>query len=283
MTNLVLTQVQYEATPIAITPTNSTANYFDFDLFKALGYKGDSLMASRKAFNSLIGALLCGITMSLMSAEAIDTTPDHLFFDSYNIERIQTILFLIGNSVDISILKDYSFKIGWQSQEFLSNLVIIPENLNNASDPINYLQVLGFLGLPMILGGIINPLENFKLTYKLLDKEPTIRLTRSVSNASQVLFENPIMTIRAENIGYDPVWGQTLNLSSFGIYNDPTYYFGANSPLLLALNALGYDIEAMFHDENPRVFMFDTYGTGLYDYIYPGLNLFEFEIGRAHV
>ena len=88
----------------------------------------------------------------------------------------------------------------------------IPQDLTNASDPLNYLSLEGFIGLPILPGAIINPLENLVLNVSISISGPSLQITKSVSNASKLAFSLPTLTTSIKNIGSYPVWGLRLIL-----------------------------------------------------------------------
>ena len=189
----------------------------------------------------------------------------------------------MGYNLDLSFLTEYSLRIGWSSSGYTSSLVTIPQDLTNASDPLNYLSLEGFIGLPILPGAIINPLENLVLTYQLASQEPSLQITKSVSNASKLAFSLPTLTTSIKNIGSYPVWGLPFNLTVFGITNDPRTNVISNyimsqtgltisAGLIQALAQNGHPWSTLFPNVLPRIFLIDTLGTGIPNNFYPDLS-----------
>ncbi len=244
---------------------------------------GRSLLASEETYNSIVGAFISGITVSVYSGEVIEANPAQVFFSQYELNRIENLLFLVGYNLDLSFLTEYSLRIGWSSSGYTSSLVTIPQDLTNASDPLNYLSLEGFIGLPILPGAIINPLENLVLTYQLASQEPSLQITKSVSNASKLAFSLPTLTTLIKNIGSYPVWGLPFNLTVFGITNDPRTNVISNyimsqtgltisAGLIQALAQNGHPWSTLFPNVLPRIFLIDTLGTGIPNNFYPDLS-----------
>ncbi|MHA1618502.1 MAG: hypothetical protein ACTSVZ_04410 [Promethearchaeota archaeon] len=151
---------------------------------------------------------------------------------------------------------------------------------------------LGY-GIP---GSSIAPLEEFTLNYVQSQVEPSLRITKQiqVGNATNILNLNasPEINLTVSNPNPFPVWGKAVNLSIIGFTNDPTQditlldldqsffeLFGYDTSLIInILETLGYTLDDLFHDDNPRFFQLDLNNSGTFDTMYP--DLFDLNINR---
>ena len=288
--NVLIYSVHYEGNEEGITEIDDQK--YTFDLFKALSYSKAELHVSEKIYNSFDGISLSTISLGFFSAEILECSPNHFEMDENYTNRIESMLFLVDQSFDLSDIKDYSFKIAWESNEALTTLVTIPQNLKNESDYINLLSILGPSGIGMnIPSSYIKPLENLVCEYQLLEDEPSlfIKKTINIGNASRILEENnnPDVDIFVENRGEQTIWGQEINLTALGISNDPTQeitlldlnmdifeLMGYDTERIVEITTtLGYDIDSLFHNDNPRFFAIDSNDTGSIDLFYPEFDL----------
>ena len=102
-------------------------------------------------------------------------------------------LFLFDQDFNLSSIKDYSFKIAWESNEALTTLVTIPQNLKNESDFVNLLSILGPSEIGMnIPSSYIKPLNNLICEYQLIEDEPSLFIKKIFNdgNASRILEDN---------------------------------------------------------------------------------------------
>nr|WP_162306643.1 hypothetical protein [Candidatus Prometheoarchaeum syntrophicum] len=288
--NVLIYSVHYEGNEEGITEIGDQK--YNFDLFKALNYSKPELHVSEKIYNSFDGISLSTINLGFFSAEVLECTPNHFEIDENYTNRIESMLFLVDQSFDLSSIKDYSFKIAWESNEALSTLVTIPQNLRNESDFINLLAILGPSEIGMnIPSAYIKPLKNLACEYQLIEDEPSLFITKKINNgnASRILEDNnnPDVEIIVENRGEQTIWGQEINLTALGISNDPTQeitlldlnmdifeIMGYDSERIVEITTtLGYDIDEIFHDDNPRFFNIDSNDTGTIDFFYPQFDL----------
>ncbi|MHA1672623.1 MAG: hypothetical protein ACTSYI_03265 [Promethearchaeota archaeon] len=151
---------------------------------------------------------------------------------------------------------------------------------------------LGY-GIP---GSSIAPLEEFTINYVQSQTEPSLRITKQiqVGNATNILNPDasPEINLTVSNPNPFPVWGKAVNLSIIGFTNDPTQditlldldqsffeLFGYDTSLIInILETLGYTLDDLFHDDNPRFFQLDLNNSGTYDTMYP--DLFDLNINR---
>lgn len=288
--NVLIFSVHYEGNEEGITEIGDQK--YNFDLFKTLNYSKPELHVSEKIYNSFDGISLSTIGLGFFSAEILECSPEYFEMDENYTNRIESMLFLVDQSIDLSSIKDYSFKIAWETNEALSTLVTIPQNLKNQSDEINLLNILGPSGIGMnIPSSYIKPLNNLECEYQLIENEPSLFITKKIINgtASRILNDNsnPDVNITVENRGDQTIWGQEINLTSIGFSNDPTQeitlldlnmnifeIMGYDTERIINITTtLGYDLEDLFHDDNPRLFMIDSNDTGTVDLYYPEINL----------
>ncbi len=288
--NVLIYSVHYEGNEEGITEIGDQK--YNFDLFKALNYSKSELHVSEKIYNSFDGISLSTIGLGFLSAEILKCSPDYFEMDENYTNRIESMLFLFDQDFDLSSIKDYSFKIAWESNEALTTLVTIPQNLKNESDFVNLLSILGPSEIGMnIPSSYIKPLNNLICEYQLIEDEPSLFIKKTINagNASRILEDNnnPDVEIFVENRGEQTIWGQEINLTSLGISNDPTQeitildlnmdifeLMGYDTERIIEITTtLGYDINVLFHDDNPRFFTIDSNDTGTADLFYPQIDL----------
>ncbi len=288
--NILIFSVHYEGNEEGITEIDDQK--YNFDLFKSLNYSKTELHVSEKIYNSFDGISLSTIGLGFFSAEILECAPEYFEMDENYTNRIESMLFLVDQSFDLSSLKDYTFRIAWKSNEALSSLITIPQNLKNQSDNINLISILGPTGIGMnIPSSYIKPIENLICDYRLIENEPSLFIKKIIStgNASRILEENnnPNVEIIVENRGIQTIWGQEINLTALGLSNDPTQeitildlnmdifeLMGYDTERIINITTtLGYDIDELFHDDNPRFFTIDSNDTGTADLLYPEIDL----------
>jgi uncharacterized repeat protein (TIGR01451 family) len=262
---------------------------YTFNLWNAMGYQGDSLQPSEKIFIALTGALMSEIDINIFCTDIVDVTPQYFTLYEFLLEQISLLLFYAGVDFDIQTLKEYSFELFWVDENGFKRSYIKPVNLNEPTDFINFLHPLGFQGLPGIPTGIFNPIEDFEITYKVSNSEPNLLIVKDLigNNASHGVYNDFSFNITAKNVGNETAWGVptpipielddvfTLIIGPIGVLlgldenlKDAIWevvrieYFGQYTSLEDFFN----------YDENPRIFYFDTSGTGLVDSYYPNLN-----------
>ncbi len=270
--------IQYEGLNESIRKVGE--NQYQFSLWDALGYEGDPLTPSEKIYIALVGAFMSDIEVNILCTDIIDATPINFEFYDYLLEQIGLIFYLAGAEFDVQTLKDYSFELFWVDDEGIKRSYIRPVNLNDPNDIINLLQLLGFQGLPYIPTGIVNPFEEFTVTYNISYSEPNILLKKELigENASYGAYRNFSYYISAKNVGNITAWGVPTPLPI-----ELDYFFSIVSPLFSeelknemwkAINIEYPDqyesLEDFFNfDKDPRIFYFDSYGTGIFDTFYP--------------
>ncbi|MFX1277758.1 MAG: hypothetical protein ACFFAT_22290, partial [Promethearchaeota archaeon] len=291
--------IQYEGLDEGIQEIGE--NQYKFNLWDALGYHDEPLSPSEKIYIALTGAFMSEINIEILCTDIIDVTPMNFKFSDYLLEQIGLLFYLAGIDFNTENLKDYSFDLFWVSEAGVKRSYVKPVNLQDPTDIINMLQQLGFQGFNFIPTGIINPIGDFSITYNISQAEPNLILKKELigGNASYGVFRNFSYHILAENIG---------NLTAWGV---PTHIpFELNDIFLLL--ALGnqelanefqdtiweivrieypnqYDsLEDFFNfDEDPRVFYFDSFGTGVFDTYYPDIsnltNLYPYNEDMEHV
>ncbi|MBY8990000.1 MAG: DUF11 domain-containing protein [Candidatus Lokiarchaeota archaeon] len=279
-TNLV---IQYEGLPEGISEIKE--NQYRFDLWDAIGYHGEPLAPSEKIYIALVGAFMTDIEINILCTEIVDTTPVNFEFYDYLLEQIGLIFYLAGIEFDIQALKEYSFELYWVNEEGFKNTYIKPVNVGDPYDIVNLLQQLGFKGFSYIPTGIVNPFEDFSITYNISNSEPNLLLRKELvgDNASYGAFRDFSYYISAENVGNTTSWGYPtpipLELNDFFLLLTL-----GNQPLADELNSVLWDVirieypnqysslEDFFNfDEDPLIFYFDSLGTGVYDTFFPDI------------
>jgi len=295
-TNLV---IQYEGMSEGISKTGT--NQWKFDLWKSMGYEGEPLAPSEKIYIALIGALLTDIEINILCTEIIDTTQVNFEFYDYLLEQIGLIFYLTGIEFDVQALEEYSFELFWVNEEGFKRSFVKPVNLNEPSDIVNLFQQLGFKGFSFIPTGIVNPIENFIVTYNISNSEPNLLLKKELigKNASFGAFRDFSYNISAENVGINAAWGIStpipLDLNDFLLL----LTFGSQTLADQIKNTIWdvvrieypnqYDsLEDFFNfDEDPLIFYFDSLGTGIYDTFFPDFlnfsNLWPFNDAMDYV
>ncbi|MFW9819979.1 MAG: hypothetical protein ACFFE5_10245, partial [Candidatus Thorarchaeota archaeon] len=291
--------IQYEGLDMGIHKVGK--NQFEFNLWDALGYEGKPLSPSEKIYIALIGAFMSGIEIDTLCTEIVDMTPKNFKFSDYLLEQIGLLLYLAGIDFNTQDLKDYSFDLFWLDLEGIKQSYVIPVNLQDPSDIINFLQQVGFQGFSSIPTGIINPIEELSITYNVSNFEPNLLLKKELigENASYGAFQNFSYYISAENVGNVTVWGVPtqipLELNDFFLLltlgNQPLAdeFQDAIWEVIRIEYPNQYDsLEDFFNfDKDPRIFYFDSFGTGIFDTLYPDLlnftNLSPYNKDMDHV
>ncbi len=275
--------LQYEGIEEGITHTGK--NQFKFDLWDAMGYMGEPLAPSKKIYIALIGAFMTDIEINILCTDIIDATPINYEFYDFLLEQISLLLYLSGIEFDVDSIDDYSFELFWVNEEGIKQSYVKPVNLNDPSDIVNLLQQLSFQGFSYIPTGILNPIDEFTVTYNISYTEPNLLLKKELlnGNASFGAFRNFTYHIVAENVGNTTAWGIPtpipLNLNDFFLLltlgNQPLADEVQNTIWdIVQIEYSGqYDsLEDFFNfDEDPRIFSFDSFGTGIYDTYFPNL------------
>ncbi|MFX1504264.1 MAG: hypothetical protein ACFFDH_25110, partial [Promethearchaeota archaeon] len=275
--------IQYEGLDQGIEKVGK--NQYEFDLWEALGYEGEPLAPSEKIYIALIGAFMSGIEINTLSTEIVDMTPKNFKFSDYLLEQIGLLFHLAGIDFNTQDLKDYSFDLFWVDTEDIKRSYVIPVNLQDSSDIINFLQQVGFQGFSSIPTGILNPIGQLSITYNISNYESNLLLKKDLigGNASFGAFENFSYYISAENVGNTTAWGVPtkipfeLNdfflLLTLGSQTLADEFQDAIWEVVRIEYPNQYDsLEDFFNfDEDPRIFYFDSFGTGTFDTFYPDL------------
>jgi len=275
--------IQYEGKPEGIQKVGT--NTYEFNLWKAIGYDGEPLSPSEKIYIALIGAFMSEIDINILGTEIIDNTPKFFQFSDYMLEQIGLILYLAGYDLNIQQLKNYEFKLKWVENDGVYRSYVLPINRVNTSDPINSLEQFGFQGFPLIPTGLLNPISELKVQYEVGYTEPNMKITKQLvgNNATYGAYRTFSFNITAQNIGNVSVWGipteidvdlQVLfNIIAPGLGN---LIYTAILTMVRTLYPQYDSLEEFLEiDENPRIFYFDTWGTGIVDHYYPDLTNFS--------
>lgn len=261
-------KIQYEGNPEGIEKITGSNNY-TFDLFKAMGYNETTLYPSEKMFIAITGTFMSEIEINILSTDIMDVSPKNFQFSDDLIEDLEEIIWLTDVDFDINTLKNYEFIPNWVNILGVNKLHTLPINPVNETDIINFLDIIGFDGLPYILTGLLNPIESIIVSYSVANSEPNLRITKIVENASFGFNQTFQINITAENVGNTTVWGIPTKLP---IDFEALLYF--------LPQALREDIEDHFEenlitilnlDEDPRLFHIDSNGDGITDTYYPDL------------
>ncbi|GAJ04348.1 unnamed protein product, partial [marine sediment metagenome] len=199
--------VQYEGLSEGIK--NIGENEYKFNLWDALGYQGEPLQPSEKIFIALTGAFMSEIDINIFCTEIVDETPKYFTFYDFLLEQIALLSFYADFDFDIQTLKDYSFELFWVDEKGFKHNYVKPVNLNDPTDYINFLHQLGWQGLPGIPTGILNPIEDLVITYKVSNSEPNLLITKDLigENASFGVYNTFSFNITAKNVGNETAWG----------------------------------------------------------------------------
>ncbi|MFX1495956.1 MAG: hypothetical protein ACFFBH_00370 [Promethearchaeota archaeon] len=273
--------IQYEGNERAIKKVGK--NQYEFNLWDALNYNGISLRPSEKIFIALIGAFMSEININILCTDIIDVTPKYFSLYEFLLEQVETLLFYAGVDFDLDLVRDYSFNLFWVDQGGIKQSYIKPVNLNDDTDFINFLPVLGFQGLPGIPTGIFNPVKDFRVKYltNTSDSNMVIKKELLNDNSSFGVSKDFSFNITAQNLSNHSVWGvkTSFPLNLGDIF---TFLAGPFSEDLMddmwEIVKIEYpnqynSLEDFFNfDEDPRIFYFDSLGTGLIDMYYPNIN-----------
>ncbi len=275
--------IQYEGLSDGIKKIG--INQYEFDLWKSLGYIGTPLAPSEKIYIALVGAFMSDIEINILCTDIVDQTPSNFEFYDYLLEQIDLLMYIAGIEFDIQTLKDYSFELFWVNEEGFKKSYVKPVNLNDPSDTINFFQQLGFDGFPYIPTGIVNPPDDFLITYNSSHSEPNMILKKELigENASYGAYRDFTYRITAENIGNTTAWGIPtsipLELNDFFLLLTL-----GNQPLADEFQNTIWDVvrieypnqynslESFFNfDKDPLIFYFDSLGIGVYDTFFPNI------------
>ena len=276
--------IQYEGLDNGITSVSGTRK--KFDLWKSLNYNGEAIRPSEKVFIALIGAFMSNIDIKIFSTEIIDVTPSYFKLYDFLLEQIGLILFYAGVEFDVESLKNYSFKLIWMDEGGFKRSYVIPVNLEDPTDYVNFLHLLGLQGFAGIPTGLFNSIENLVITYEISKSEPNLLITKELinQNSSFGVYQDFSFNVTAKNEGNETVWGIPTSIpinidNAFSLIVGPIgTLLGLDEDLKDAIwevVRIEYpnqysDIEPFFNfDKDPRLFYFDTSGAGLIDTYYP--------------
>ncbi len=279
--------IQYEGSARGITEISE--DEYRFNLWDAMGYQGESLKPSEKIFISLIGAFMSEINVNIFCTDVIDATPSYFTLYDFLLEQIGLLLYYAEIEFDIQALKDYSFELFWVNDNGFKQSYVKPVNLNDQADVINFLHAIGIQGLPGIPTGIFNPIEELVITYKISNSEPNLVITKDLigGNASNGVYKDFSFNITAINVGNETAWGVPTSIpieldDIFPIIVGPIgVLLGLDEDLkesiweVVRIEYAGQytSLEDFFNfDKNPRIFYFDTTGTGIVDIYFPDIN-----------
>jgi len=276
--------MQYEGLGKGITVVDK--NQYKFNLWDALGYKGPPLSPSKKVYISIMGAFLSELDINIICTDVIDSTPEYFEFSDYLIEQLSSLSDFADLGFDLNSLKDYSLELLWVNEDGIYRDYIRPENLDDPEDQINYLKFLGFQGIPYIPTGLLNPIEDLIITYNVSNSEPIILLRKDLigDNASYGILNQFSFYITAENVGNVSAWGVPTDISMnvTELFEDLT---GSEAFAQILYDLFWTAVEALPQyqgsydnledflglDRIPRIFYFDTWGTGFVNDYYPSL------------
>lgn len=273
--------IQYEGVDNAIQKIG--VDEYSFNLWEAMGYEGEELKPSNKIFIALTGAFLSNIDISILCSDIIDNTPDYFQLYEFLLEQIGLLLYYADLNIDLQTLQDYSFDLKWVDFGGIKRSYVIPINLNDPLDFINFLPQLGFQGIAGIMTGLFNPISNLIIDYKIGYSEPNLKITKDLvnGNASFGVYDNYDFNITVENVGNETAWGRPtlfpLELEEiFTLIGGPLggELMDAIWDVVRVEYSGQYDsIEDFFNfDENPRIFYLDSLGSGFIDTYFPDLN-----------
>ncbi|MFW9948715.1 MAG: hypothetical protein ACFFKA_01145 [Candidatus Thorarchaeota archaeon] len=278
--------IQYEGLANAITPISATTRRFN--LWKSLNYQGEPLRPSEKVFIALTGAFMSNINIKIFSTNILEATPNNFMLYDFLLEQIGLILFYADIEFDVESLRDISFKPIWVDEGGFKRSYVIPINLEDPTNYINFLHLLGLQGFPGIPSGLFNSIDNIIVTYEILNSEPNLIIKKELinNNSSLGVFQDFSFNITATNLGNTTAWGIPtpipINLEdTFTFIVGPVgSILGLDDDLMDAIWEIVRveypnqytNLEDFFKfDEDPRIFYFDTSGIGLIDTYYPNV------------
>ncbi|TXT60338.1 MAG: hypothetical protein BAJALOKI3v1_920004 [Promethearchaeota archaeon] len=276
-------EVQYEGLKTGFSKVSQ--NEYIFELFDSLAYDEKDLEPSEKIYNNLMGASLSVLETNVLCSEITSITPKYSKFNSQLLDQLGLILYLANIDFDLETLENYSFELLFRDYAGLKRNYVNPVNLEDEFDIINFLPMLGFTGMDSYPGGILEPLEDYKLKYKIRDSEPNINLETQLigENATYGAYREFDFNITAQNVGNETAWGvpTPIPITLDDIFPIMLYLEGGN-PLyaeefkdniwtVVDNQYYEYDsLEEFFNfDKDPKIFSFDTFGDGATDYYSP--------------
>lgn len=279
--------IQYEG--LSQGTKKLSENEYSFNLWDALGYEGAPLKPSEKIYISLIGAFMSEIDVNIFCTDVIDQTPQFFTLYDFLVEQIGLLLYYAEIDFDIQTLKDYSFELFWVDEGGFKRNYIKPVNLNDQTDILNFLPLVGFQGFPGIPTGLFNPLSKFEITYKISNSEPNLLITKDLigDNTSDGIYNDFSFNITAQNVGNETAWGVPTQIP-FSLDDVFAVIVGPVGVVLeldqdlkdaiwevVRVEYAGHysSLEDFFNfDDDPLIFYFDTTGAGAIDTFFPNLN-----------
>ncbi|MFX0058832.1 MAG: hypothetical protein ACFE8J_11090 [Candidatus Heimdallarchaeota archaeon] len=272
--------IQYEGFDEAITQISQKK--YSFNLWDALGFNGNELRPSEKIFISITGAFMSGIDVQILCTDIIDQTPQYFKLYDFLLEQIGLLLFYAGYDFNIETLEDYSFELFWFDENGIKRNYIKPINLNESTDYINFLPLLGFQGVPGIPTGLFNPIDDLIVSYNISNSESNMIITKELigDQASYGANNTFSFNITATNISNETCWGVPTH---FPLELEEIFSYVGGDLGLDLMDAIWevvrveyygeYDsLEDFFNfDEKPRIFYFDTTGLGIIDTYFPDI------------
>jgi uncharacterized repeat protein (TIGR01451 family) len=273
--------IQYEGAKEAIKKTGE--NEYSFNLWEAMGYESGALRPSEKVFIALIGAFMSEINLRILCSDIIYNTPEYFNLYDFLLEQVSQLLYYANIDINIETVKNYLFELVWVDNGGFKESYIRPKNLNNSADYLNLLPILGFQGIPGILTGLFNPIQDLTIKYHISNSEPNLLIKKNLvrGNASFGVFNNYDFNITVKNVGNETVWG----VPTFIPLDLDTVFSVIAGPLSEELMDSIWEVvrieypnqyeslEDFFNfNKDPKVLYFDSLGTGLVDKYFPNLN-----------
>lgn len=264
------TVLQYEGHPNGII---KQGNNYEFDLSKAMNYNfsvNGSLKPSNKIFNGLIGALLTEIDISVYNGEITSWSPETLYISDYLKDTINTLAFLSGQNIDISLIQNYSFGTYWNKIDCVNNIYTNIKDYVNPDNPINFIwTLLRNGGINSIPTGLINPIDTIIINYNINYSEPSLSIKKDfVINSLET--GDYYLNISIFNQGNTTAWGKDIFGDSIDLTSFIPIPIGVDFIVQLLHPEMTVE-EYLGIDENPRFFLIDSFGSGLYDTIIPNV------------
>jgi len=273
--------IQYEGDKKGIIKTGE--NEYSFNLWKAMGYNSGALRPSEKVFIALIGAFMSEVNVRILGSDIIYNTPEYFSFYDFLLEQVSQLLYYANIDINIETIKNYLFELVWVDNGGFKESYIRPKNLNNSADYLNFLPLLGFQGIPGILTGLFNPIQDLTIKYRISNSEPNLLIKKNPvgGNASFGVYNNYDFNITVKNVSNETVWGVPTSIpldleNIFSLIAGPLSEELMNS--IWEVVRIEYpnqyqSLDDFFNfNEDPRIFYFDGLGTGGVDEYFPNLN-----------
>lgn len=278
-----IVEVQYEGLDNGFHKIGN--HEYQFDLFSSLNYMESFLEPSEKIYNNLMGTFLTALDTNVLCSEITNIYPKYSKFNQQLLDQLGLILYLADIDFDIQTLENYSFELLWRDNGGLKQNYVNPVNLRDDYDIINFLPMLGFTGIQGYPSGILEPLDDYSISYKFLGSDPNIKIQTKLvgENATYGAYREFNFNITARNVGNETAWGvpTIIPITLDEVFPILVYLEGGNPLYAEELKDSIWDIvdheyteynslEEFFNfDEDPKIFSFDTYGDGAADYYFP--------------